>query len=75
MLLFIIFNMNCIIWNVIGIGNEAFLARVKKFSGDHNLSCSCLLEPLIEFSKLPNIARQRGFDNFFCETNGKIWIL
>lgn len=40
-----ILSMNCIIWNIRGIGNQDSLDHVKKLAHDHNISCLCLLEP------------------------------
>lgn len=67
--------MNCIIWNIRGTGNHASLDRVKKLVCDHNISCFCIIEPLIDFSKLPKVDRQFRFNNYFYNSNGKVWLL
>lgn len=65
--LFLVFwvIMNGIIWNIRGIGNQASVDKVRKLVKDHNISWLCVLEPLIDFSNLPVIARKLGFDDFF----------
>lgn len=56
-------SMICVIWNVRKIGNDAFIARVKRLIVDNLLSFLCLLEPLVDSFKQSEIARNIVLNN------------
>lgn len=69
--------MNCIIWNIRGVGNDVSIGRVKFLIRTHQLDCIVLLEPKINTDRLDKICRRLGMDKAVANTDGMahVWVL
>lgn len=54
--------------------NAASIICVKWLSLDHHLSCICILEPFLDFSRWSHIVFHLRFAHFSCNDNNKIWL-
>lgn len=69
--------MNCLIWNIRGIGNDVSIGRVKFLIRSHHLDCIVLLEPKINTGRMDDICRRLGMDNAVANADGlsHIWVM
>lgn len=68
---------NCLYWNVKGIGNSLTRIRLKDIIAKHQVKVVVISEPMIDVSKLPSLysfLNMLGYTSN-CGSNGKVWLL
>ncbi|XP_073295874.1 uncharacterized protein [Primulina huaijiensis] len=65
--------MNCLIWNVRGLGNPVSQQRIHAYVKQHRVKVLVVLEPMIPLDQ-SFISRRLGFRSVIANISGHIWV-
>ncbi|KZV58610.1 hypothetical protein F511_11258 [Dorcoceras hygrometricum] len=65
--------MNCLIWNIRGIGNTNSQVRLHSLVRDHRIKILAILEPMIPLDER-FMCRRLGFHRVLSNSSGHIWV-